>query len=65
MSDRQLLDRFYAELEGAASAELLAELNEKFAELEGKKNKTEFSRCLTFFLLGRVYEKKFGKVGAT
>jgi hypothetical protein len=39
---------------------LLEELNDKFQALDGVKDSTEFSRCVVFFLLGRVYERLYG-----
>ena len=49
------LNKLYNELE--THPEVVDFLNEKFNELNGRRNKTEFSRCLTFFLLGRMFEQ--------
>lgn len=49
------LKKLYAELE--TMPEVVDKLNEHFVELDGLQNKTEFSRCLTFFLLGRLFER--------
>jgi len=38
--------------------ELAVELNEHFAGLDGKKGRDEFSACVLFFCLGRLYERK-------
>ena len=45
--------------------DLIIELNERFDDLEGLKNKVEFSRCIVFFLLGRLYEQKYSKGAAS
>lgn len=54
--DDKTLTKVFAELE--KQPRLVQELNQYFVDMDGRKNKTEFSRCLTFFLLGRVFEKK-------
>jgi hypothetical protein len=53
------LEELYNEFEHLP--ELIDELNIHFAGMDGRKNKDEFSRCLVFFLLGRIYEQKYGE----
>lgn len=58
-SEKDPFAKLYDEFEHLP--ELIAELNEHFAEMDGAKNADEFSRCLVFFMLGRMYEQKYGK----
>ena len=54
------LDAMVDEL--ALQPDLVAELNIKFSEMDGRKNKDEFSRCLVFFFYGRLYERKLSEM---
>ena len=54
-----ILTALYEEL--GHNPDLLEVLNEKFVELDGVQNKDEFSRCLIFFLLGRMFEQGLTK----
>ena len=60
-----LLCKLQAEFE--SELDLQDELNEKFAAMNGRKNGTEFSRCVVFFHLGRLFEinKAAALAGAT
>jgi hypothetical protein len=51
--------------EFAATPELVEALNEHFAAMDGFQTATEFSRCVVFFLLGRIYEKKLQEGSGT
>jgi hypothetical protein len=53
----QKLNEMEKELE--SFPELLEELTDKFCQLNGVKDKDEFSRCIVFFLLGRLYEQTY------
>lgn len=51
--------------EWKATPELVEALNEHFAAMDGFQTATEFSRCVVFFLLGRIYEKKLQEGSGT
>jgi hypothetical protein len=55
--DDKDLALYYKELEKDEA--LRSDLNKVFHDLVGRRNSTEFSRCVMFFLLGRLFEKKF------
>lgn len=57
----KLLEEMINEL--ATQPELRDELNEHFQELDGVKGRDEFSACITFFFLGRLYERQLKHKG--
>jgi hypothetical protein len=57
----KLLEEMIDEL--AEQPELRDELNEHFQGLDGTKGRDEFSACITFFFLGRLYERQLKQKG--
>ena len=54
--DTKVLATLYNELE--QDHELIDELSRRFWQMDGGTSKIELSRCLIFFLLGQLYERK-------
>ena len=60
-NDEGKLNALLKELE--KKPDLVTDLNIHFANLVVKHDKQTFSACLTFFLLGQMYERKYGVKG--
>lgn len=61
-NDEEKFELLYAELE--KFPQLAQELSDNFFEMDGCKGKDELSRCMVFFMLGRLYEQKYGEGSA-